>query len=183
MNTTATPPHPQQARILVFTGDGKGKTTAAMGMALRAAGHNMQTCILQFLKQDSRTGEIAAFQHFPHVDIRQVGAGFVPKEGHPQFSHHQQAAQRGLQTATEVIASHKCKLIVLDEICTAVSLKLLSEHDVLKLISETQPGTILVLTGRGATPGMCDKADTVTEMQCVKHGMYGGHPAQAGCEH
>ncbi len=170
------------ARILVCTGDGKGKTTAALGMALRAAGHGMPTRIIQFLKADASTGEIAAFKAFPHVQIQQVGKGFVPQPDHPNYPCHRTAAEHGLHIATEALRSGQYTLIVLDEICTAIERGLLAETDVLAMARLAQPETILVLTGRGAPPEILALADTVTSMQCIKHGMDTGHKAQKGVE-
>ncbi len=170
-------------RILVFTGDGKGKTTAAMGMALRATGHAIPTRILQFLKCDDSTGELAACKTFPHIEIQQVGKGFVPKPNHPKFACHRSAAEHGLLLATEAIQSAKYGLIILDEICTAVSLGLLSETAVVELVKQARSNVILALTGRGAPPAIIERADTVTEMRCIKHGMYASHKAQKGCEY
>ncbi|MDI6795043.1 MAG: cob(I)yrinic acid a,c-diamide adenosyltransferase, partial [bacterium] len=106
-------------RILIFTGEGKGKTTAALGMAFRACGHGMQALVIQFIKNEAGTGEIAAGKHLPGLEIIQTGQGFVPPETDPQFSRHQKAAQEGLCLAAEAIKSRKYDLIVLDEICTA----------------------------------------------------------------
>ncbi len=175
-------PDSSNPRILVFTGDGKGKTTAAMGMALRATGHAIPTRILQFLKCDDTTGELAACKTCPHVEIQQVGKGFVPKPDHPKFACHRSAAEHGLLLATEAIQSGTYGLIVLDEICTAVSLGLLAEAAVVGLLKQARGDTIIALTGRGAPPSIIEQADTVTEMRCIKHGMHTGHKAQKGCE-
>lgn len=183
MENTAPPLTPRlAARILLFTGEGKGKTTAALGMALRAAGHGMQTLILQFLKADDKTGEIQAFKAFPHVTIRQVGKGFVPKPDNPRYACHRTAALHGLNLAKEALQSGTYRLIVLDEICTAVSLGLLTEAQVAGLLDQSPADVAITLTGRGATDNMIAQADTVTRMQCVKHGMDSGHKAQMGIE-
>ncbi len=172
----------RKARILVFTGDGKGKTTAAMGMALRAAGHGIPTRILQFLKANEQTGELAAFAAFPHVHMHQVGKGFVPKPDHPGYACHRSAAEHGFAMATDAVLSGKYTVIILDEICTAISLGLLPEALVIKLLQEAPDNMIIALTGRGATAGILLQADTVSEITCIKHGMDTGHGAQKGCE-
>jgi len=174
--------HNVTARVLVFTGDGKGKTTAAMGMALRAAGHGMPTRIIQFLKADDSTGELAAFKAFPHVHMQQVGKGFVPKPEHPRYPCHRNAALQGLEIATAALQSGQYQLVVLDEICTAMERGLLPIADVAAAIRLAPPGTILVLTGRGAPAEIIAMADTVTRMECLKHGMQTGHKAQKGVE-
>ena len=182
-NPTASQSKHIKARILVFTGEGKGKTTAAMGMVLRAAGHGMRTRILQFLKAADKTGELSACKAFPHVEIQQVGKGFVPRPAHPQFPCHKAAAEHGLTLATEAVQSGQYELIVLDEICTAVQLQLLTETDVIDLLKRAAPNLIIAITGRGATPAILEQADTATEMRCIKHGMDTGHKAQKGCEY
>jgi len=181
-------------RILLFTGDGKGKTTAALGLALRAAGHGAASIILQFIKAPAgagdaataesaaATGEAAAAQLLRDVVIAQVGKGFVPPEGDPRRPEHRNAARAGLRRAEQAIASGAYPVIVLDEICLAVSLGLLEEGDVIAAVRKAAPGTCIVLTGRGATPGLIDLADTVTEMRCVKHAYDKGTAAQEGVE-
>ncbi len=170
------------ARILLFTGDGKGKTTAALGMVLRAAGHGQRILVLQFLKNDSATGEIAACGHLPGVEFVQSGRGFVPPPDSPDFLSHREAAERALKIASESINSRKYDLIVLDEICNAVAKGLLREEDVLDVIRRAGPETCIVLTGRNASPGLLSLADTVTEMRCCKHGLKAGREAQKGVE-
>lgn len=169
-------------RVLLFTGDGKGKTTAALGMALRAAGHGMRVMILQFLKQDSSTGEIAALAALPTVDLLQVGRGFVPPPNDPRRAEHAAAARDGLARARNATTSDQYDMVVLDEICGAVATGLLNEKHVLDLIASAAPGLCLVLTGRGATEGVIAAADTVTEMRCIKHALQDGMAAQKGVE-
>lgn len=176
------PHQSQSARTLVFTGEGKGKTTAAMGMALRAAGQGMQVRIIQFLKNDDSTGELTAFRKFPNVQMQQVGKGFVPKTNHPRFPEHREAAKQGLDLARKDLQNGNFQIMILDEICTACQLGLLSEKEVVELINCAAQETILALTGRGAPDALIEKADTVTYMQCVKHGMNAGRKAQKGVE-
>jgi cob(I)alamin adenosyltransferase len=169
-------------RILVFTGDGKGKTTAALGMALRAAGHGLHVCVIQFIKNDATTGELAAAAKVPGIQIIQTGLGFLPKPGSPEFARHKAAAEDGLRKAGRIIASGVCSLVVLDEACLAVARGLLDEKDVMAVVRQARPDDCVVLTGRGATPGLIELADTVTEMRCVKHGLASGRAAQKGVE-
>lgn len=172
----------EQPRILLVTGDGKGKTTSALGMALRAAGHGMRTLVLQFIKADAATGEIAAIQSIENIDIEQTGRGFVPPAEDPRFDEHRRAARRGLARAGEALLSGEYALIVLDEICIAVARGLLAESDVLELLAKTPHGLRVVLTGRYATPGLIEAADTVSEIRSVKHALESGRPAQKGVE-
>ncbi len=173
----------EKRRILIFTGNGKGKTTAALGMVLRASGHDLPVRIIQFVKNNVTTGEIAAITHLPHVDLIQTGRGFIPPSGSPDFARHREAAERGLQLAAATVKSGDYALVVLDEICTAVSYGLIDEDEVTEIMLSTPEGTRLVLTGRGATSRMIELADTVTEMNCLKHGMAAGLPAQKGVEY
>lgn len=171
------------ARTLVFTGDGKGKTTAALGMALRAAGHGQRVLIVQFVKADRSTGELAACRHLPGVEIVQAGLGFVPPDDAPAFARHRQAAERGLELAGRALASQPLDLLVLDEVCLAVARRLLNEDAVLALLRQRTRPVCIVLTGRGASPGLLARADTVTEMRCVAHGLAQGIAAQPGVEY
>ena len=169
-------------RILVFTGDGKGKTTAALGMALRAAGHGLPVAIVQFIKADGTVGEIQAMARLPGVTIVQTGRGFLPKPGDPALTAHQAAAREGLDQARRIVAAGQARLVILDEICVAVARGLLDEADVLAVLRQAPAGTCIVLTGRGASESLLAAADTVTEMREVKHGLQRGIAAQAGVE-
>ncbi len=170
-------------RTLVFTGDGKGKTTAALGMAVRAAGHGQRVLIVQFLKADPSTGELAACGRLPGVTIVQAGLGFLPPGDDPAFAAHREAAERGLELAGRALASRTVDLLVLDEVCLAVARGLLPEAAVLALLQERKEPVCIVLTGRGACAGLVAQADTVTEMRCVAHGLARGIAAQPGVEY
>jgi len=170
-----------RGRRLVFTGDGKGKTTAAMGMACRALGHGLPVLVAQFIKGRD-TGEEKLLAAQPGLTFLQLGLGFLPRTEGPELARHRAAAQDGLQrVATELVAG-QWRLVVLDEICTAVARGLLAEAAVLAALERAQPETVIVLTGRGATSGLIAYADTVTEMRCVKHGYATGIAAQPGVE-
>jgi cob(I)alamin adenosyltransferase len=170
----------ERSRILVFTGDGKGKTTAALGIALRALGHGFQTKIIQFIKSDPSTGEMTFAEK--GIAIVQTGLGFVPKKTRKEFASHVVAARKGIELAREALLSADYSLIVLDEICNAIALGLLEEREVIDLITQTPKEKIVVLTGRNASQGLMDIADTVTEMKCIKHGYQTGIKAQKGVE-
>lgn len=170
-------------RILLFTGNGKGKTTAALGTALRAVGHGLRVCVIQFIKNDPRTGELMALSFLPHVEFLQTGLGFVPDEGHEAFDTHRRAAGEGLKMAEERLKNGTCDLMVLDEICTACALNLIKVEDILRLVENSPPKVIWVLTGRGAPEALIDIADTVTVMECRKHGQHTGNKAKKGVEY
>ena len=174
---------PEVGRVLLFTGDGKGKTTAALGMVLRASGHGMRVKIVQFIKAAALTGEIAAVKNLAGVEFVQTGLGFVPADSHPDFYSHQDAAARALKIAAEAVQSGAYDMIILDEICNAVAKKLIREDDVLAMIRSAGSSLCLVLTGRKASEGLVAAADTVTVMQCRKHGFQENIPAQKGVEY
>ena len=175
-------PMNSKARILLFTGDGKGKTTAALGIVLRAVGHQMATCIIQFIKHDGSTGEIAALGHLPHVSIQQMGLGFVPSATHSAFLNHRFAAREALKTAQAIIRSRHYQVVVFDEICNAIARKLITQKAVVTMLKSAPGNKIIVLTGRGAPKSLIDVADTVTEMKCIKHGFQKGRLAEKGAE-
>ncbi|MBW8016160.1 MAG: cob(I)yrinic acid a,c-diamide adenosyltransferase [Planctomycetes bacterium] len=170
-----------QARILIFTGNGKGKTTAALGMAFRASGHGLQVLVIQFVKE-ADTGEIIAANAMANMEIIQTGQGFLPKADSMEYCKHKLAAEEGLALADESIQSGNYDLIILDEICVAVSNGLLSEKEVAQVISKAPPEISLVLTGRNASQGLIDLADTVSNIGCVKHAYHRGIAAQKGVE-
>ncbi len=168
-------------RILLFTGEGKGKTTAALGIVLRAVGHGLAAAFIQFIKNDPSTGELVALNRLD-VEVFQGGKGFVPSAESPQFAAHRQAAQATLAHASAIIESDRYDMIVLDEICSAVAKGLLDERDVLAALQKASAGCILALTGRDATDGLRALADTVSEISCCKHGYQAGIAAQKGVE-
>jgi cob(I)alamin adenosyltransferase len=170
------------SRILLFTGNGKGKTTAALGMVLRALGHGMRAAVYQFVKDDDTTGELTALGRFEGAHIVQLGLGFVPPKTSPAFRAHKEAACNGLEEAGRAMASGQWDIVVLDEVNIAVSMELVAEGDVVAAVQGASVDTVVVLTGRNAAPGLVDLADTVTEMRIVKHGYAQGREAQKGVE-
>jgi len=169
-------------RIVLVTGDGKGKTTAALGMALRACGHGLRVCVIQFLKSDASVGELAAAARLPGLDVVQTGLGFLPTPGDPRFAAHHAAAQQGLDKAREAISSGQYFMVILDEVCLAVARGLLDEQQVIAAVRQAPPEMCVVLTGRAATPGLVELADTASDIRNVKHGYQAGRPAQKGVE-
>jgi cob(I)alamin adenosyltransferase len=169
-------------RVLVFTGDGKGKTTAALGMVLRAAGHGIPALVVEFLKADARSGELEAAKCLPGVEIVQMGRGFVPPADNPRYEEHRTAAVEALDFVAEALRSGRYGLVVLDEVCGAVSRGLVTEAAVCAVVEAAASGTCVVLTGRDASERLLALADTVTEMRCVRHGMNVGIGAQKGVE-
>jgi len=168
--------------ILIFTGNGKGKSTAAFGMALRAAGHGQRILILQFMKADDSTGELVSFREKLGIDIRLTGLGFVPKPEHPKYPVHREAAQKAFAVARKAMQSGDYDLLILDEICGSVACGLIDENQVLEAVKTSRDDLNIVLTGRNATAAMIAMADTVTEMVPHKHALENGVPARRGVE-
>jgi cob(I)alamin adenosyltransferase len=167
--------------VQVYTGSGKGKTTAALGLALRAAGNKMRTYFAQFLKSKP-SGEQEAIELLaPYVTLEQFGSpGWVlEKGGTPE---QRAAAAAGLVAAGVALREGAYDIVVLDEVNVAIDLELLELDQVLELIEERAPHVELVLTGRHAPQAIIDRADLVTEMREVRHPHNRGVPARAGIE-
>ncbi|MFZ5646188.1 MAG: cob(I)yrinic acid a,c-diamide adenosyltransferase [Bacillota bacterium] len=168
--------------VIVFTGNGKGKTTAALGMALRAWGQGMKILILQFIKGGWVYGELMASGKLEGLEIRPLGEGFVRGSEEKDGELHRQAARKALEEAKGEITSGRWDMVILDEIIYAAGFNLLSEEDLLEVISVKPPGLHLVLTGRNAPQSIIERADLVTEMMEVKHPYRQGIKAQRGVE-
>jgi len=168
--------------IQVYTGNGKGKTTAALGLAFRAAGRGQRTYIAQFLKGQP-TGEIEAARKLaPLILIEQFGReGFITVRDAPE-DEDVSRAKAGLARALEAMLSGEFRIVVLDEINTAVHFNILLEPDVLAFIGQRPPDVELVLTGRYAPVAFIDRADLVTEMKEIKHYFDKGLRAREGIE-
>ena len=171
--------------VLVHTGDGKGKTTAALGLAMRAWGDGLRVLILQFIKGGQTYGELNTIQTLAEADgricVEQCGLGFTQR-GTRTEPEHQEAAARAVGNAREAIQSGAWDLIILDEINYAVKFGLIEESEVLGLLDLRPSELHLVLTGRDARPAVLERADLVTEMKMVKHPYQKGIQAQKGIE-
>lgn len=172
--------------VLIHTGDGKGKTTAALGLAVRAWGDGFRVLILQFIKGGWTYGELKTLEALGQLDegrmeVRQCGLGFTRK-GDTDETEHRQAAADALAAAKAAILSGDWDLIILDEINYAVKFGLITQEDVLALLDIRPPALHLVLTGRDAAPALVERADLVTEMKCIKHPYQQGIKAQQGIE-
>ena len=166
--------------VQVYTGNGKGKTTASLGLSLRAAGAGLKVFIAQFLKQGDYS-EIRALERFSDlIRIEQYGLGRFVK-GQPT-DEEIQAAEKGLQEIKEAMLSGKYDVIIVEEGNVAASCGLFEVQKLLDLISLKPDGIELVITGRGATPEVIDQADLVTEMKEIKHYYQKGVAARVGIE-
>ena len=170
--------------LVVYTGDGKGKTTAALGMCVRAVGYNWRICIIQFVKGSWKYGELKGIKRLePNVELHTVGEGFVGiVDDDKDFEQHREAAKKGIQFAREKMTSGDYRLIILDELNVAVDLGLVTEEEVEDLVAVREEKQHLVITGRGARDWLIEKADLVTEMREVKHPYQQGILAQKGVD-
>lgn len=168
--------------VCVFTGNGKGKTSAAFGMAFRFLGHGKRVVVIQFLK-GRRTGELLLKKNLPGIDIVQFGTEEFVDLKNPSKDDRQRAIEAMLYTKKIVTGTYRPDLLILDEANVAVAAGLIDEIDVLELMHELPEEIDLVLTGRGATEKIMEKADLVTEMKDVKHPHAKGKPAQEGMEY
>ena len=170
--------------IIVNTGPGKGKTTAAMGTALRAVGNGMKVLMLQFLKGSWHYGELDAVQAFgDRFVMKQMGRGFVKVGGAETDPEDIKLVEDAWSEAAEAIKSGAWDLVVLDEINYAISYKMLDPEKVAAVLREKPEMVHVILTGRNAHPTIVDLADTVTEMREVKHAYQKGIMAQRGIEY
>lgn len=171
--------------VVVITGNGKGKTTAALGIALRACGHGMRTTIIQFMKGPQFTGEWDAAKALcNNLEILPVGVGFCRcKEGSPAFEKHRRSALQGLALAREKLEASQCDVLILDEIHNVIEIKLLQLEELLDLMRCRPAGVHLVLTGRGARAELVELADTASEVVCLKHAYDKGIPPQPGIDY
>lgn len=189
--------------VIFYTGDGKGKTSAAMGLAARASGAGLNVYILQFVKAaEPKEGEKRESGEWPlsneiqffnevsvprkmgQIETEQVGAGFVGILGdRKEKDQHIREALRGLELAKQVIVSKKYQVVVLDEIVSAVELDLLTEADIIDIIKTKPDDLHLAITGHNKFKEIIKHCDLVTEMKMIKHPYYAGVLAQRGIDY
>ena len=178
-------PEERKGLIVVITGHGKGKTSSALGMIVRACGHGMKVSMIQFMKGDIYAGEWDGVKKLGcDVELIPTGMGFCGIEGNP-YSHaeHREAAQMALQLAKDRITSGKFDIVILDEINNALKLKLVDLGQVLDLIRKKPSLLHLILTGRDAHPRVIALADTVSEVREIKHAYREGVEPQPGIDY
>jgi cob(I)alamin adenosyltransferase len=166
--------------VQVYTGDGKGKTTAALGLSLRAAGAGLKVFIAQFIKMGEYS-EIKALKRFSdHITLVQFGLGrFIKGKPSPEDI---KTAQKGIEAVKSVLSSGKYNIVILEEANVAVTCELFSVRELLDIIDAKPEDVELVITGRGAAPSIIERADLVTEMKAVKHYFQKGVKARTGIE-
>ena len=174
----------RQGLILINTGPGKGKTTAAMGTALRAIGNGLRVLMLQFLKGSWHYGELDAVEAFGgNFVMKQMGRGFVKIGGAETDPEDVKMVEAAWDEAREAILSGEWDMVILDEINYAISYGMLDPAKVVETLKTRPPMVHVILTGRNAHPSLMEIADTVTEMREVKHAYQKGILAQRGIEY
>ncbi len=167
--------------VQVITGDGKGKTTSAIGLGMRAIGHGYKVIMVQFMKGQINYGELETAKKLDNFDIIQFGRpDFVDKENPAEIDI--KLAQEGLEYARSLVKENKCDILILDEINVALDWKLIGLEDVLELIDSKPENMELVLTGRYAHPQLIELADQVSEIREIKHPYQKGIMARKGIE-
>jgi len=170
----------QRGVILVHTGNGKGKSSAAFGMIARALGHGMRVGVVQFIKGSFATGEETFFRRFPEVEYHVMGEGYT---WDTQDRERDVAkAQAAWQVAHDMLRNPAMQLVVLDEINIALKLRYIEIGQVLDALRNRPAMQHVILTGRGAPDALIEIADTVTEMRPIKHAFDAGIQAQEGIE-
>ncbi len=178
----------ERGLFIVYTGDGKGKTTAALGLALRAVGQGLRVRMIQFIKSERPCGERAAARHLPGFEIVATGRGFTwDRSCSPE--EHREGIRRGWELARETLASGRHDLVILDELNNVFSIRdfpvddLVTVGEVLSAVGARPPHVHVVVTGRASPPEFVAAADLVTEMRNVKHPFARGVGAVRGIEY
>ena len=175
-------PKIERGLVQVYTGNGKGKTSAAFGLALRAIGRGLKVYIIQFIKGGFDYGELYVIDRLPNLTLKAFGQGKFITE-FPPSSKDKEIAKETLQLAKEVVQSGKYDIVILDEINVALSLHLIKTEEVIELIKNKPKHVELVLTGRYAPKEIIEIADLVTEMKEIKHPFQKGIPPRKGIEY
>jgi cob(I)alamin adenosyltransferase len=175
-------PKLEQGLVQVYTGNGKGKTSAAFGLALRAMGRGLKVYLVQFIKGGFDYGELYVVDKLPNLKLKAFGRGeFVTEK--PPGKEDVELAQEALALAEQVVKNGEYDIVILDEINVAINLKLINLDEVLELIKNKPKHVELILTGRYAPEEIIEAADLVTEMKEVKHPFNKGYQARKGIEY
>lgn len=167
--------------VAVFTGNGKGKTTASLGLAFRALGHGHRVCIVQFIKGSWKYGEMESAKKFsPLLDFHVMGRGFTWKSD--DLDKDKAVALEAWDFAKGIIAENRYALVILDELTYLPHYGMLAEEEILSVLANKPKELHVVITGRYATQKLIDAADLVTEMTEIKHPYQSGVKAQKGFE-
>lgn len=181
--TAGSPPKSlERGLVQIFTGDGKGKTSAAVGAVVRALGQGLRVCVVVFMKGNRPSGEWIFLSRIPQVKIARFGLGILTTRSNAKPEEKEQAKQ-ALAAAREAMLSGNYDLVVLDEVNIATGRQLVELDEVVKLIQDKPPGVELILTGRKADSQLIQLADLVTECLKVKHPYDEGIKARRGIEY
>ncbi|MDQ3836109.1 MAG: cob(I)yrinic acid a,c-diamide adenosyltransferase [Thermoproteota archaeon] len=170
--------------VIVYTGKGKGKTTAALGIVMRAVGHGYRVCMIQFIKGEWYYGELTSSKRLePEFEMIAAGKGFIGiiDDDHP-LEDHQRAAKEAVAVAKQKTSSGIYDIMILDEVNYAIKLNLISQQDILDIIASKPRKTSLILTGNYAPEAIMAVADLVTEMREIKHPYQSGIKAKKGVD-
>ncbi|MCL5774196.1 MAG: cob(I)yrinic acid a,c-diamide adenosyltransferase [Firmicutes bacterium] len=167
--------------IHIYTGDGKGKTTAAIGLGVRAAGHGLKVYMIQFMKGRVNYGELETIKSIPDFTIIQFGRPEFVNKANPEKIDIDGAAD-ALQHARQIISSGKYDVVILDEVNVAVDFGLIAAEDVLEIMRKKPAQVEMIMTGRNAKQEFIEAADLVTEMREIKHYYSSGIEARLGIE-
>jgi len=168
-------------KVHVITGAGKGKTTAAFGLAMRAAGHGLKVCVVQFLKTGETTGEVLYARKAGGMEIAQFGTGWFVDPKHIA-AEDRSCARDALRLASDILTKGDCDMLVLDEVNVAASFCLVSSEEILSLLRSRREGIEVVLTGRNAPVEFIEYADYVSIIESRKNPFDDGHAARKGVE-
>ena len=172
----------EKGLVQVYTGNGKGKTTAAFGLALRAIGRGLKVYMIQFIKGGFDYGELYVADKLPNLQLKAFGRGkFIIQK--PPAQEDVKLAEEAFQLAREIIEKGQHDMVILDEINVALNLKLISLEEVLEMVRNKPEHVELILTGRNAPQRIIEAADLVTEMKEVKHPFNKGLEARKGIEY
>ncbi len=168
--------------LIVYTGKGKGKTTAALGVTLRAVGHGMRVCMIQFIKGKWKSGELNAVKDFKgRFDINVMGKGFLFDS--EDIEEDRSAARDAWEYAKRVISSSEYEVVILDEFTYLMEYGMIEEKDAIEFLRQRPKRVHIIVTGRNASKSLIDIADLVTEMKVVKHPLHRGVKAQRGIDY
>lgn len=170
----------EQGVLLITTGNGKGKSSSGFGMVARAIGHGMKVGVVQFIKGAMNTGEENFFRRFPEVDYHVMGEGFTWVIQDRQRDI--EATNAAWQKARSMLTNPACELILLDELNIALKYQYIDINEVIDSLQKRPPMQHVIITGRAARPELIEIADTVTEMNEIKHAFKAGIKAQKGIE-
>lgn len=171
----------QLGLVHVYTGDGKGKTTAALGLALRAIGNGLEVAMVQFMKCDQYYGEYVISKEIPRLTLLPMGRDCLVHEDKVTQADID-AAKAAMDKSRELLLSGRYDMVIMDEVNVSTRFGLVQVDDLVKLVKERPPYVELVLTGRYAPPEVVALADLVTEMKCIKHPYTKGVQARLGIE-